>query len=201
MREGCRVAPRRATRIARRPVNRYAVGVWYLLACGSPEPVLRAVQPTPEAEVVAERRKEAELKATPAAVDARYVKPEGVYVDARYLGGRPWRTVRADVEEQLGAVIEEREAAGGGLEVVLERGTIRLSDARIQMVEVPLPELMRRSDAMAALGFPPPTRDYQPFSLEFRLLNEWGFRRIRFFRAEPGSEDIVKVQAWKFTAD
>jgi hypothetical protein len=69
------------------------------------------------------------------------------------------------------------------------------------MVEVPLPEPMRRSDAMAVLGLPPPTREYQAFSMEFRLLNQWGFRRIRFIRVEPGSEDIAKVQAWKFTAD
>ena len=50
----------------------------------------------------------------------------------------------------------------------------------------------------SALGFPPATRDYQALSLEFRLLNSWGFRRLRFFRAARGSEDVVKVQAWKY---
>ncbi len=199
--QGAALAAHAPASIARSVRNRYASDVFYLFACGTPEPVLRAVEPTPAAEAVAERRQEAELRATPEVIDVRYVKPEGVYVDVRYLAGRQWRSVRAEVEEQLGAVVEEREGAGGGQEVLLERGTIRLHDERIQMVEVPLPEPMRRSDAMAVLGLPPPTREYQAFSMEFRLLNQWGFRRIRFIRVEPGSEDIAKVQAWKFTAD
>lgn len=170
-----------------------------LLACGDPEPVLQAVAPPRTPQEIAEQREKAELRASTANLEATYVKGEGVYVDARYLGGRRYDAVRAEIEQQLGAVVEEREAPGGAREVVFERGSLRLSDGTIQMVDVPLPEAVRRSDALALLGFPPATGEYKPFLLEYRLLNEWGFRRIVLVRAERGSEDIVRVQAWKFS--
>lgn len=168
-----------------------------LLACGAPEPVIQAVEPPATAEEARERRVAAELKASPQNIDATYKRAEGVYVDVRYLGGRDYKAARAEIADQLGAVVEE-DVVEGASQVLFERGTIRLDEGRIQMIEVPLPEPMRRSDALAALGFPPATRDYQALSLEFRLLNSWGFRRLRFFRAARGSEDVVKVQAWKY---
>lgn len=171
------------------------------LGCGDPEPVLQAVEPPSTPEAVAEKRAAAERRTSPANVEAIYQKPEGVYVDARYLGGRGYDAVRPEIEQQLGAVVEERPPASGGREIVFERGTLRLVGNRIQMVEVPLPEPLRRSEALARLGFPPATRDYKELALEYRLLNEWGFRRIRFVRAARDSEEIVRVQAWKFSDD
>ncbi len=167
--------------------------------CDGGEPVLSAVEPVRTPEQAAARRGAEELRASPAAIDAAYARAAGVFVDARYLGGRSYRAVRAEIEQQLGAVVEEREGAGGGREIVFERGTLRLQADTIQMVEVPLPEPVRRSEALALLGFPPATGDYKALSLEFRLLNNWGFRRIRLFRVERGSEDISRVQAWKFS--
>ncbi|MDP2309995.1 MAG: hypothetical protein Q8P18_28510 [Pseudomonadota bacterium] len=171
----------------------------YLFACADPETVLRAVEPPATAEEVAARRAAAELRVTPANLDATYVKPTGVYVDARHFGGRSYRSARADVEEQLGAVIEEREVPAGGRELVFERGTLRLSGDTIQMIEVPLPEPVRRTEALGLLGFPPATDEYQSLSLEFRLLNAWGFRRIRLFRVARGAEEVTRVQVWRFS--
>ncbi|MDP2311595.1 MAG: hypothetical protein Q8P41_01715 [Pseudomonadota bacterium] len=171
----------------------------FLLACNDPEPVLRAVEAPASVEEVAERRAAAELRATPANIDATYEKPAGVYIDARHLGGRSYRSARAEVEQQLGAVIEEREVQGGAKEVVFERGTLRLAGDTIQMVDVPLPEPLRRTEALGVLGFPPATGEYQSLSLEFRLLNTWGFRRIRLYRTARGSEEIARVEAWRFS--
>lgn len=183
---------------SRSPGVGYRSGVWFLLlACGTPEPVLQAVEPPATVEEARDRRVAAELRASPENIDATYKKPEGVYIDVRYLGGRGYKAARAEVADQLGAVVEER-VIDTGMEVQFERGTLRLDGDRIQMVEVPLPEPLRRSDALAALGFPPATTEYKALSLEFRLLNSWGFRRLRFFRAARNSEDIVKVQAWKY---
>lgn len=170
-----------------------------LLACGDPDPVLSAVPKPVTAEEVGERRAAAELKVTPANIDATYVKPAGVYVDARHFGGRNYRTARAEVEQQLGAVLEERDLGGATREVLFERGTLRLSGDTIQMIEVLLPEPARRTEALAQLGFPPATDEYRSLSLEFRLLNAWGFRRIRLFRASRGAEEIMRVQAWRFS--
>ncbi len=169
------------------------------LACGDPAPVMLAVEPPRTPEAVAEKRAAAELRASPANVEATYTKPEGVYVDARFLGGRRYDAVRAEIEQQLGAVVEERDELSGGREIVFERGTLRLVDGRIQMVEVPLPQPVRRSEALALVGFPPAVGEYKAFTLEYRLVNEWGFRRLRLVRAARDSEDIVRVQAWKFS--
>ncbi|MES2637967.1 MAG: hypothetical protein V4850_00730 [Myxococcota bacterium] len=170
-----------------------------LLACDGPEPVLRAVDVPETVEQVAARRAAAELRVTPENIDATYVKPEGVYIDARHFGGRGYRSARAEVEQQLGAVIEEREAQAGAREIVFERGTLRLSGDTIQMIEVPLPEPVRRTEALGQLGFPPATDEYQSLSLEFRLLNAWGFRRIRLIRVARGAEEITRVQVWRFS--
>lgn len=171
----------------------------FALGCGDPDPVIQAVSP-PRTEVeVAADRAAAELRTSPANAEATYTKPAGVYVDARFLGGRRYDAVRGEIEQQLGALVEERAGAGGARELVFERGTLRLDKGLVQMVEVPLPEPMRRTEALGMLGFPPATNEYKVFALEFRLVNAWGFRRLRFERAARGSEDIVRVQAWKFS--
>ncbi len=171
----------------------------FLFACNDPEPVLRAIEAPPTVEEVAERRAASELRVTPANLDATYEKPAFVYVDARHLGGRSFRSARAEIEQQLGAVIEERPVSATTKEVVFERGTLRLVGDTIQMIEVPLPEAVRRTEALGQLGFPPATDEYQALALEFRLLNSWGFRRIRLFRVARGSEEIARVQAWRFS--
>jgi hypothetical protein len=176
--------------------------------CGSPEPVLTAVEPPKSVEQIAARRAAQELHASPAAMDVAYHRAPGVYVDARYFGGRSYRAVRAEVEEQLGAVTAEREASPVAREIVFERGTLRLMGDVIQMIDVNLPEPTRRSEALTMLGFPTAVGEYKALALEFRLLNVWGFRRLRFFRVKgPGKvvardeEEIDHVQAWKFSED
>lgn len=157
----------------------------------------------PSEEQVAEVRAQREARAratTPAAVEAAYQKPAGVWIDARYLGGRRYASVRGEVEAQLGALVEERDLPEGqGTEHRFQRGNLRVDDdGAIYLVDVPLPEPMRRADALAALGFPPQlTRDYNVLTLEYRLTNVWGFRRLRFLRAQAGSEEVVRVEAWK----
>lgn len=171
-----------------------------LLGCGDDEPVLSALPSAEQVRAVEAEREAQALKASPAAMEAAYVKAEGVYVDARYLGGRRLTAVRGEVEAQLGALVEERELpVGQGTEMRFQRGNLRVSDdGDIYMIDVPLPEPMRRSDALAALGFPVYlTREYNELTHEYRLTHVWGFRRLRFVRAAPGSEDIARVEAWK----
>ncbi|MFZ5479192.1 MAG: hypothetical protein ACOZNI_20680 [Myxococcota bacterium] len=168
-----------------------------VLACAPDEPVLPAVQRAPTVEEVKAKRSAEAIRASPAAVDAGYVKPEGVHVDVRYLGGRGWDAVRGEVANQLGAVIEERPTPDGDTEVLLDRGTVRLRDGVILMVDVPLPAPVGRTEALRLLGFPPATREYEAFTFEYRLLNVWGFRRLVLHRAERGGEEIDRVTAWK----
>jgi hypothetical protein len=191
-------APGASGRPDERGVTASDVWTLLLLACGDPEPVLQAVEPARTPAQVAEARAAAELRTTPRNAEVTYTKAEGVYVDAFFLGGRRYDAVRAEIEHQLGALVEERPGEGKIVELLFERGTLRLHDGAVHMVEVPLPEPVRRTEALGLLGFPPAVQEYKSFALEFRLLNERGFRRIRLFRQERGSEDIVRVQAWKF---
>lgn len=167
------------------------------LACGGDEPVLPAVPDTPEE--VREKRAAEELATSPRAMEARYEKPAGVYVDVRYLGGRALVAVRGEVEAQLGALVEERFLPEGqGKEMRFERGTIRVYDGAIYMIDVALDPPLRRNEALAQLGFPDSVpRDYIVLSREFRANQVWEFRRLRFFRVEEGSELVNRVQAWK----
>ena len=188
--------------------------LWWALAC-DPAPVVSAVpdagagrageaksngvapgeRPT-EAQVT-ERRQRQELRASPENLIATYRKPEGVYIDARYFGGRNYELVRAQLVEQLGALQDSADLGWQGQEMTFERGSVRVKDKEIYMIEVPLPEELRRTDALAVLGFPPASRDYTDLTHEYRLNNAWGFRRIRFLRVAPGSEMIRTVELWK----
>lgn len=162
--------------------------------------MVSALPSVEEVRAVREDREAQARRATPAALEAAYTRPEGVYVDARYLGGRRLAGVRGEVEAQLGALLEERELpAGQGIELRFQRGNLRVSDdGVIYLIDVPLPEPMRRGEALTALGFPVQlTREYNALTHEYRLTHAWGFRRLRFMRTAPGSEDIARVEAWK----
>ena len=180
------------------------------LACGS-APVVSGVptpstgspqtSPSPDARPteaqVTERRQRQALRASPENLIATYKKPEGVYVDARYFGGRNYEMVRDQLVAQLGALQDSEDLQWQGQEMTFELGSVRVKDGEIYMIEIPLPEELRRTDALAVLGFPPAARDYTDLTHEYRLNNAWGFRRIRFLKVAPGSEMIRTVQLWK----
>lgn len=177
------------------------LGLLPMLAC-DPEPVMTAV-PAPEAAVAAvtERREVQAARTSPEAMDAgpAYRKAEGVYVDVPHLGGRLFEAARDDVESQLGALVSQGPTSDGALAYVFQRGTVRVADGNVQMIEIPLPEPLRRSEALTVLGFAPVASTWRSFANEFRVGNVQGFRRIRMIRTERGAEEIARVECWKFT--
>lgn len=168
-----------------------------LLACTTPTPVVQGIHPSETTEQITARRKQQELRASPQNLVVNYEKAEGVYIDVRYFGGKAYNDVRAALGEQLGALLSEKDLGEQGEEMSFERARLRMKDGKIYMLEVPLPEPLRRTEALGVLGFPPADREYMNLTLEFRLNNAWGFRRIRFLRAERDGEEISSVQAWK----
>ena len=170
-----------------------------LLGCTGDDPVLSGVpQATTAAEVRAKRERQ-EQRASPTNLEVTYTKPEGVYVDVRYLSGRAYLAVRGEVEAQLGALVEEKELdPDQGKELRFERATIRVKDGFIYMMDVALDPPVRRDEALRLLGFPDQApREYIVLSGEYRANQVWDFRRIRFLRVAPQSELIDRVQAWK----
>jgi hypothetical protein len=178
-----------------------ATALAFEAGCDGSEPVLSGVKDVPSVEQVEMKHKAEVLRASPKAIDAAYAKAAGVYIDVRYFGGRDWDAVRDEVERQFGAVKAETPGVTGERVIELERGSIALRAGKIQTVIVPLPEPMRRSEALAALGFPAFVEKYNELSTEFRLTNQWGFRRITFVRASRGAEEVVRVEARKFSTD
>ena len=55
-------------------------------------------------------------------------------------------------EAQLGALVSQGPTSDGALAYVFRRGTVRVADGNIQMIEISLPEPLRRSEALAVLG-------------------------------------------------
>ena len=167
-----------------------------LLACfGSDEPVVSGVRdqkPKPTVEEIAAKREREELRASPRILEVNYEKPAGVYADVQFLGGRRWENVREIILDQLGAIKLERPNAQGNEVKELERGTVTLVGGLVETIEVPLPEPMRRSDAMVACGFLGLVDKYLAFNKEYRVTQFQGFRRIVLHRAAAG-DDMVDV--------
>lgn len=173
--------------------------MWWLaiVACDN-TPVVSGVAPTDVDKQTAEREA-AEARTKPEAVEQIYQKAPGVYVDVRFLSGRPYARIRDELAEQLGEQQSTRDLGELGEERGFTRGTVRVDvDGNIYMIEVPLPERVRRSEALAQVGLPVQVDRWQSLPLEFRLNNTFGLRRVIFTRATQDSEDVVRVQAWAY---
>ena len=171
----------------------------FVLACADSEgPVVRAVAPPkPTAEDIAAKREREELRASPRNLEVNYVKPERVYVDVQFLGGRRWDNVRDILVDQLGALVAQERDAQGNERMKLERGTVTVDDGVIAVIDVPLPEPMRRAEAMVACGFSGLADKYLPFTHEFRVTQFQGFRRIVLHRVAADDEFINRVTGYK----
>lgn len=161
--------------------------------CSEPEPVLSGV---PDRALLGEGAA-GELAAE--GEEPGYVQPKGTYIDVRHLGGRSFDGSRDIIGSQLGTLLESTSLGGeNGRELVFERATLRVVDDLVYMVRVPLPEPLRRSDALELLGFPTQTDDAIVLHREYRLNHEWGFRRIRMMRLSTANELVHTVEAWRW---
>ena len=163
------------------------------LGCGDEAPVLTGI---PDAPLLSEI--ETSEVATPQAT-ARYKKSDAVYVDVRYLGGKPFSQVREVLSDQLGPLHSRHtlDDAGGEL-LKFKRGSVRIIHKAVAMLIIPLPTPVRRTEALEMLGFPPYVGGYTIFHREYRLHHEWGFRRIRLMREDRRSERVIEVEAWRW---
>jgi hypothetical protein len=160
------------------------------------EPVLTGI---PQDALLSEQGVQTKPGAPTPKPPARYEKSKAVYIDVRFLGGKPYLQVRDILIEQFGP-LRSRQLLGSKAGVSLEflRGSIRVMKGTIAMLNIPLPEPMRRTEALEALGFPPYVGGYTIFHREYRLHHEWGFRRIRLKREDRRSERVIEVEAWRW---
>lgn len=149
------------------------------------------------AEDIAEKRQQEETRASPRNLEVNYEKPKGVYIDVHFLGGRTVDNVAHVIVDQLGALQEDRDLLEGKHELVYERGTLTTIDNTILVIDVPLPEPLRRAEALASTGFNPLVDKYLSFTGEFRVTQFQDFRRIVLKRAEPKGELVNRVVGYK----
>lgn len=172
-----------------------------IFACsGSDDPVVSAVAKAVPVTVeqVEEKRTREELRTSPRNLEVNYSKPERVYVDAHFLGGRRWENVREIVLDQLGALTAEAVDAQGRTVKRMERGTLTLnSESSIEILDVPLPGPMRRSDAMIACGFSGLADRYLSLTREFRVTQFQGYRRIILHRVGTNEDLVDRLTAYK----
>ncbi len=173
-----------------------------LMACHEPEPVLTVVRPAGLAEGTSSLEGTATSDERSRKTSTPYVKPENVYIDIRWLGGRSYQSVRDEVTRQLGLVMNRRDlGTRKGVELVFARGTIRVRNDTIYMIRVDLPRPVTRSEALELTGFPPYVGNWRITHREYRLGHELDFVRFRLKRAEGNSDRVIQVEAWKQESD
>lgn len=159
------------------------------------EPVLQAIE-TPT--ILDEVQSADERLATQDVVD--YQKKKGVYVDVRYLGGRPWIDAQSTLTEQLGDLQDSQELPmRQGTRYIYDKGSVYIYEDQVYRIDLPLPEELRRSQVLQLLGFPEQVDKYLITHREYVLENEWEFRRIRMKRVGTENELVKEVSAWKFS--
>ena len=163
------------------------------LSCDPPEPVISGI---PREPLLSTDRTEAPPKVKE---QKRYNKPEGVYVDVRHLCGQRLEAIRDHIHDQLGPRQNIRDLGEvSGREIQFTRGTIRVLDGIVYMMSVPLIEPMYRRQALQSIGFPAQTTSVLAYSGEYRINNQWDFRRIRMRRSERDAETISEVDVWRW---
>ena len=128
-----------------------------------------------------------------------YKKAEGVYIDVFYLGGRSFTESRGILVEQLCDLEENTELPlGNGIVYRYRRGSIQVLEDEIYLLKIPLPESMRRSQSLQALGVPEQIDKYLITHREYRVENQWEFRRLRLKRENSQNELVTHFEAWKW---
>ena len=164
-----------------------------LTACDPPEPVISGIPSQPLLSP-AEETEQKQPKAPPP-----YAKPTDVYVDVRHLCGKRFESIRDQLYEQLGAKQNTRDLGEVyGQEIQYTRGRIRILDGVVYMMSIPLLEPMYRRQALQQTGFPAQTSSVLSYSGEFRINNQWEFRRIRLKRSKRDAETVSEVDVWRW---
>ncbi len=181
-----------------------------LLGCGTEEPVLLGVQPDAESAEEPSARSEVWQRVIPESayrndpvVEAKeYSKPDGVYVDIHWLGGRRYDDVVGELEQQLGPLHERRVLdARRGEELVYERGDVRVVRGVVYMLRVQLPEPLTRTEALLVTGFSIYADHWRETHREYRLSHSFEFERFRLMRHDEDKDRVVSVEAWKQSPD
>jgi len=163
------------------------------VACDPPEPVISGIPSQP---LLSAPEEEAPKKPK---VSKPYVKPQDTYVDVRHLCGQRLESVRDHIHDQLGRRQNTRDLGEVlGREIQYTRGRIRVLDGVVYMMSIPLIEPMYRRQALQQTGFPAQTSNVLSYSGEFRINNQWDFRRIRLRRSQRDAETISEVDVWRW---
>lgn len=187
-----------------------ALALAMALGCGTEEPVLLGVEPESADVQQSSERSEVWQRVIPESayrddplVEAQtYSKPDGVYVDIHWLGGRRYDDIASELELQLGPLHERKVLdARKGEELVYERGDVRVVRGVVYMLRVQLPEPLTRTEALLVTGFTIYADHWRETHREFRLSHSFDFERFRLMRHDEDKDRVVSIEAWKLSPD
>jgi hypothetical protein len=139
-----------------------------------------------------------ENEASVTAVVTSYEKSEDVEVDTQYLLGRHIDEINGVLTAQMGEVTSSVELGRDGVEITLEKGSARLLDDVLYQIRFDLPFVMRRSQALEAVGLPAQVGAWHGNTLDWVVKWSFGMERIRMGRESRGSEHVTWVEVRKF---
>ena len=172
----------------------YILFLSILFSCRETTPALQTLQPP---SVLEEEAKATKTASSPS--QRVYSKASNIYIDLFYLGGRSYSSSQGIIGEQFGDLLEFSELPMGlGRVYQYEKGSIQVWNDQIYMFRIPLPRLMRRSEAFQQLGFPEQIDKYLITHREYMVEHQWEFKRFRLFRDSKENELVKEVEAWKF---
>lgn len=157
-----------------------------LAACS--EPVLLGVQEEPTVE----------LEESSLGEVASYVKPDEVEVDTQYLLGRRIDEINGELSAQMGEIIGRSDIGRDGVEISYDRGSVRFIDDTLYQIHLELPFVMRRSQALEAVGLPAQVGAWHGNTRDWVVKWSFGMERIRMGREARGSEHVTWVEVRKF---
>ena len=165
-----------------------------IIACRETSPVLQGIEEPGLLQDITPVQENRTVKK-----EAVYEKAAGVYIDIFYLGGRSFTEMRGVLAQQLGNLRETTELPlNNGMLYLYERGNIQVLEDEIYQFKIPLPEPMRRSQAFQLFGFPEQIDKYMITHKEYRVENQWEFRRFRLRRESQKNELVTHFEAWKW---
>jgi len=128
----------------------------------------------------------------------KYERKEGLHVDVPYLVGREYASLAPDVvEDQLGKLTRRAAEPDGQVVMEFEKAELRLWRGRIFYLRYPFPAPMDRRTAYGVCGFPLEMGPTIEATLEVRVNNFWGMRRISLRRVAADAPQFKQIEVWK----
>jgi len=129
----------------------------------------------------------------------RYVKRQGLHLDAPYFAGRELASIEdSDVADQLGVEISREAVSEGETHIVFDKAEIWVLDGTIYRIRSQLAHTMDIPTALGVSGFPLSLGTPIDGARNVRWNRAWSTRRIELIRSEEDRRLFTHIDVYKF---